>query len=96
MKSRSFLLKAGGSLAAIAASMPLAYGASLIDSWDMVNAQVTLTSANERWNLRLFGQNLMNDDNIVGSYQTDPSSGLFTNAFLIEPRLYGATLGFNF
>lgn len=68
----------------------------LIDSWDVVNAQVTLTSADERWNLRLFGQNLMNDDNIVGSYQTDPSSGLFTNAFLIEPRLYGATLGFNF
>jgi len=62
----------------------------------VVNAQVTLTSADERWNLRLFGQNLMNDDNIVGSYQTDPSSGLFTNAFLIEPRLYGATLGFNF
>ena len=31
MKSRSFLLKAGGSLAAIAASMPLAYGASLIE-----------------------------------------------------------------
>ena len=29
-------------------------------------------------------------------YLTDPSSGLFTNVFPIEPRLYGITLGYNF
>ena len=65
----------------------------LIDDWDIVNAQVTLTSADERWYLRIFGQNLANDDNITGVYATDPSSGLFTNAFFVEPRLYGATFG---
>lgn len=67
----------------------------LIDAWDMVNAQVTLTSADEKWYLRVFGQNLGNENNIVGTYATDPSSGLFTNAFFTEPRLYGATLGVN-
>lgn len=67
----------------------------LIDAWDVINAQVTLTSADEKWFVRVFGQNLGDEDNITGAYQTDPSSGLFTNAFLIEPRLYGATLGVN-
>ncbi|MEE4384501.1 MAG: TonB-dependent receptor, partial [Pseudomonadales bacterium] len=67
----------------------------LIDAWDVINAQVTLTSANEKWYVRVFGQNIGDEDNIVGAYQTDPSSGLFTNAFFNEPRLYGATLGVN-
>ena len=67
----------------------------LIDAWDIINAQVTLTSADETWFVRVFGQNLADEDNIVGTYATDPSSGLFTNAFLVEPRLYGATLGVN-
>ena len=67
----------------------------LVDSWDIINAQVTLTSVDEKWYVRVFGQNLGDDDNIVGTYQTDPSSGLFTNAFFTEPRLYGATFGVN-
>jgi hypothetical protein len=67
----------------------------LIDDWDIINAQVTLNSANEKWYVRVFVQNLGDEDNIVGTYQTDPSSGLFTNAFFTEPRLYGATFGVN-
>jgi outer membrane receptor protein involved in Fe transport len=67
----------------------------LIDAWDVINAQVTLTSADEKWFVRVFGQNLADEDNITGTYATDPSSGLFNNAFLVEPRLYGATLGVN-
>ncbi len=64
-----------------------------IDAWDVWNAQVTLQSEDGGWYAKLFVQNLENDDEIVGTYQTDPSSGLFTNAFLVEPRLYGLTLG---
>lgn len=63
----------------------------LIDSWDIYNAQVVYTSGNERWSISGFIQNIEDDDELVGTYQTDPSSGLFTNAFLIEPRLYGLT-----
>lgn len=67
-----------------------------IDAWDIWNAQVTLTSADETWYVRVFGQNLADENNIVGTYATDPSSGLFTNAFFTEPRLIGATVGANF
>ena len=36
------------------------------------------------------------DDHVVGQYVTDPSSGMFTNVFSIEPRTYGIALGYNF
>ncbi len=65
----------------------------LIDSWDVWNAQVTLYGKDQQWYARFFVQNIEDDDEIVGTYQTDPSSGLFTNAFFIEPRLYGLTVG---
>jgi len=67
----------------------------LINSWDVWNAQVTLNSRDDTWYLKGFVQNLEDDDNLVGTYQTDPSSGLFTNGFFIEPRLVGATFGVN-
>jgi iron complex outermembrane recepter protein len=65
----------------------------LIDSWDVWNAQFTVYGKDQRWYAKLFVQNIEDDDEIVGTYQTDPSSGLFTNAFFIEPRLYGVTFG---
>ena len=43
-----------------------------------------------------FIKNINDDDNIVGQYVTDPSSGLYTNVFTIEPRTYGLALGYNF
>jgi hypothetical protein len=65
----------------------------LQDSWDVVNAMATLTSANGNWFVRVWGKNLEDEDNITGTYETDPSSGLFTNTFLIEPQTYGVTVG---
>jgi iron complex outermembrane recepter protein len=67
----------------------------LVDSWDVLNAQVQLTGRDERWFARAFVQNLLDDDNITGVYSTDPTSAFFTNAFLIEPRLFGLTVGVN-
>ena len=67
-----------------------------VDSWDIINAQVVLNGRDDKWYARAFVQNLTDDDNFTGTYQTDPSSGLFTNAFLIEPRLYGLTVGARF
>ena len=44
------------------------------------------------YSLHVFvAQNIEDDDEIAGTYQTDPSSGLYTNVFLIEPRLVGLT-----
>ena len=62
-----------------------------IDAWDIFNAQVTLTSANEKWTVTAFVQNIEDDDEITGTYTTDPSSGLFTNVFFVEPRLFGVS-----
>jgi outer membrane receptor protein involved in Fe transport len=67
-----------------------------IDSWDIWNAQATLMSPDESWFLRAFVKNINDDDNIVGQYVTDPSSGMFTNVFLIEPRTYGLAAGYSF
>jgi outer membrane receptor protein involved in Fe transport len=63
------------------------------DSWDIINLQATLSGKDDKWYARAFVQNLEDDNEVVGTYQTDPSSGLFTNLFLIEPRLYGLTVG---
>ncbi len=67
-----------------------------IESWDVWNAQMTLLSADETWYVRAYGKNLGDDDELVGMYVTDPSSGLFTNVFTIEPRNYGVAIGYNF
>ncbi|MFP3942507.1 MAG: TonB-dependent receptor [Alphaproteobacteria bacterium] len=67
-----------------------------IDSWDVMNAQLTLNGVDERWFLRFFIQNIEDEDNVTGQFVSDPSSGLFTNMFLLEPRLYGVTAGVRF
>ncbi len=67
-----------------------------IESWDVLNAQVDLTSANESWYVRAYINNAMDDDNITGMYVTDASSGLFTNVFALEPQTYGLAVGFRF
>ncbi|MEQ8486106.1 MAG: TonB-dependent receptor [Pseudomonadales bacterium] len=65
----------------------------LVKAWDLWNAQATLYGRDNKWYAKAFVQNIENDDELVGTYQTDPSSGLFTNGFLVEPRLYGLTVG---
>ena len=67
-----------------------------IESFDTVNAQVQLNGPDDRWFVRGFVQNLEGDDSIVGQYLTDPSSGLFTNVFTLEPRRYGIAVGVSF
>ena len=67
-----------------------------VPSFDQINAQIQFTAPDNRFFVRAFVQNLENDDSITGQYLTDPSSGLFTNVFTLEPRRYGAAVGFNF
>lgn len=68
-------------------------GADRIKSWDVANAQVQLNAPENQWYARLWVQNLFDKDNITGMYITDPSSALFTNAFVGTRRTYGITLG---
>jgi len=67
-----------------------------IDDWDIWNAQATFNTPDDTWYVRAFIKNIADDDHIVSHYLSDPSSGLFTNVFTIEPRTYGMAIGYNF
>jgi outer membrane receptor protein involved in Fe transport len=67
-----------------------------IESWDNINAQITLAPEDYRWYFKVFVQNLNDDDNITGQFLNSAALGLSTNVFLMEPRRYGAAFGINF
>jgi outer membrane receptor protein involved in Fe transport len=67
-----------------------------IDSWSIWNAQATYTPADERWYAKVYVQNILDEDHVTGMFTQDASTGLFTNVYTLEPRVYGLTLGFSF
>ncbi len=67
-----------------------------IAAWEITNAQVTFSSPNDSWYVQGFVKNVFNATNITGEYLTSASSGLYTNAFLTDPRLYGIRVGAHF
>jgi iron complex outermembrane recepter protein len=67
-----------------------------IASWSQLNASVTYAPEEENWQIKAFVQNMIDDDNVTGMYVTDPAAGLFTNVFVLEPRIYGFTVDVRF
>jgi iron complex outermembrane receptor protein len=67
-----------------------------VDSWNVWNATFTLYSQDKSWFAELWGRNLNNDDYVTGQALGDQNVGLATNQFLLEPRTYGLSLGYNF
>jgi iron complex outermembrane recepter protein len=67
-----------------------------VDGFTVVNAQVQLNGPDDRWNVRAFVTNLTNNDAITGQFVADASSGLFTNVFTLEPRVFGVGAGVKF
>ena len=67
-----------------------------IPSYSVINAQVQINGKDDRWYARAYVQNLTDNSATTGLYVTDQSSGLFTNIFTLEPRRYGAAIGFKF
>lgn len=67
-----------------------------VDSWEVWNATLTLFSADRSWFVGVWGMNLLNDDFITGQSLGDQNVGLATNQFLLEPRTYGASVGYSF
>ena len=63
-----------------------------LKSWENVN--LTLKIEKPEWNFEIdaYVKNLLNDTPITDAYTTDDSSGLFTNVYTLEPRLYGISL----
>ena len=67
-----------------------------VPGYEVVNAQIQVNAPDDRFYLRAFVQNLTDNDAITGQAAADQSSGLYTNIFTIEPRRYGAAVGFKF
>ncbi|HSC18619.1 MAG TPA: TonB-dependent receptor [Rhizomicrobium sp.] len=67
-----------------------------ISSWGVGNAQVTLNAPDSMWYVTGWIKNFADSDNITGAYLTSSTSGLYTNAFLGDPRTYGLTAGIHF
>jgi outer membrane receptor protein involved in Fe transport len=71
-------------------------GANKVPSYDVANADIQLNAPENAWYARAWVKNIFDKNNMTGEYLTDASSGLFTNAFVGEPRTYGITLGVHF
>lgn len=67
-----------------------------VDEWDVWNASLFLRSADDSWYAEGWVRNISDDDNVTGQYLADQNVGLQTNQFLMEPRTYGVTVGYNF
>ncbi|MEZ5598247.1 MAG: TonB-dependent receptor [Pseudomonadales bacterium] len=67
-----------------------------IDAWDQHNASLIYESTDGRWEGKFFIRNIENEDNVTGKYLTSDTSGFFRNYFLTEPRIYGASVRYNF
>ena len=67
-----------------------------LDSWDVWNASTTLTSPKEDWYVEAWVRNIADDDNWTGQYLQDAAVGLYRTLQLMEPRTYGATVGYRF
>ncbi|MFK7914178.1 MAG: TonB-dependent receptor [Pseudomonadales bacterium] len=67
-----------------------------IDSWDQHNASVIYESSNGLWSARAFIRNIADENNVTGHYLTSDTSGFYRNYFLTEPRIYGASVRYDF
>ncbi|HTE41643.1 MAG TPA: TonB-dependent receptor, partial [Steroidobacteraceae bacterium] len=67
-----------------------------IKGWDNVNLSWTLDNSDIGVSFMLYVKNLLDDDNIVDTYLTDDSSGLYLNTFMSDPRLIGGSVTWRF
>ena len=68
----------------------------LLDSWDVWNASVVLSSADESWYAEGWVRNINDDDHWTGQHLQDTAVGLYRVYQLLEPRTYGVTFGYRF
>jgi outer membrane receptor protein involved in Fe transport len=63
-----------------------------LQSYHVVNATLTFANLGAGVDLQVYVKNAFNAQPITGTYVSDPSTGLFTNVFTLDPRTYGAQL----
>jgi outer membrane receptor protein involved in Fe transport len=67
-----------------------------LTSYTNTNLSLVIDNPSQGWNIQLYVKNLENKTVVTDQYLTDDTSGLFTNIFLTEPRLYGVSVTKNF
>ncbi len=63
-----------------------------LNSYTNVNLSLVLDNPKSGWNVQAYVKNVGNKTVVTDQYQTDDTSGLFTNIFLTEPRTYGISV----
>lgn len=65
------------------------------DEFSVVNAKLTFTSEDERWNISVFGKNLSDKTYLVSAFRLAIIGGGSVGT-VAPPRTYGVSFGFNF
>ncbi|WP_123170807.1 TonB-dependent receptor [Caulobacter flavus] len=63
-----------------------------LKSWENVNLTLKIEKPELGLSIDAYVKNLLNKTPITDAYTTDDTSGLFTNVYTLEPRLYGVSL----
>ena len=67
-----------------------------IDAWEQVNLSLQIVPRDDRFQISIYITNALDEDYVTGHYLTDATSGNFINAFVLEPRVIGASFKANF
>jgi hypothetical protein len=70
--------------------------ADRIQGYTITNAQIQLNAPDNVWYVQGYMKNVFNTVAVTGEYLTSSSSGLYTNQFLQDPRMYGIRVGIHF
>jgi outer membrane receptor protein involved in Fe transport len=70
--------------------------ADRISGYMNTNAQIQLNAPDNAWFVQAYVKNAFNKVYVTGDYLTSSSSGLYTNQFLGDPRMYGVRVGIHF
>jgi len=64
-------------------------GYDKLKAYNNINIAAIFTNEDRGWTVMAYIKNLQNKDNITGAFLNSDDTGLTTNVFLNEPRLYG-------
>lgn len=67
-----------------------------LESWENANASLNLSHYDMGLDVQLFVKNIFDDDTIVNYGTGSDGTGLPRNLSLLDPRIYGINLGYNF
>jgi outer membrane receptor protein involved in Fe transport len=64
-------------------------GYDKLKAFSNINVAAIFSNEDAGWKVMAYVKNVLNKDNITGAFLNSDDSGLTTNVFLVEPRLYG-------